>query len=87
MPVHDLKRFANIIGRYVFTKIKPFVKSKGSYFKSIFFVSLDLSNTVSAIVIYQQRVDYGDKYTLVMEDICDGFIIRSCVFHDDFGFT
>lgn len=87
MPVEKLQRFADIFLGRVFGQVKPFVKGKRSKLQSVLFIGLDFSDRVSAIVVHKNCIDYGNKYTVVMQHICDGQIIIAGVLHNDLCFT
>ena len=50
-------------------------------------VGLDFSDTVCIVVINYKWVDYAYEYTCLMECVSDGFIVCSCVLHNDPCFT
>ena len=87
LSIHDFQCFASCLGRRIFTELHPFIKSERCDFQRINPIRLDFSDTVCVVVINQQRVDYGYKYTRIMECICNRLIVCTSILHDNFCFT
>lgn len=64
LPVQHFQRFAQILLRLVLLQIEPVGQRIQRQFDSILFVCLGSSQSVSAEVTDEHRVDYGNEYTL-----------------------
>lgn len=64
-------------------QVQPAVKRILRDPHGILLIRLGSANRVSAVVMYQNRIDYGNINSLVVEESSNGFIIAACVLHDN----
>ena len=77
-----------VLRRQVFRQFQPSVDSPVCDFECIFGICFDLSyRYVFVIVCNEDGIHYGNKYTLIVEAACYGFITATGILHNDLRFT
>ena len=87
LAVTDLQGLTDLVLRNILSEFDPAVNGHIGEFDCVDLIRFDLSYRVSVVIVCQNRIDYGNKYSRFMEILRDGFIVTPCIFHKHTGLT